>query len=55
MGTLRNFGGSCFQIHHNGGITGQKRYIFLVILLLMQEVREWLIILGSGSLVGCED
>jgi hypothetical protein len=31
------------------------RSIFLVILLLMQEVCEWLIVLGSGSLVGCED
>jgi hypothetical protein len=29
--------------------------IFLVILLLMQEFCEWLIVLGSGSLVGCED
>jgi hypothetical protein len=29
--------------------------IFLVILLLMQEVSEWLIVLGSGSLVGYED
>ncbi len=31
------------------------RSIFLVILLLMQEFCEWLIVLGSGSLAGCED
>ncbi len=31
------------------------RSIFLVILLLIQEVSEWLIVLGSGSLVGYED
>jgi hypothetical protein len=31
------------------------RSIFLVILLLMQEVSEWLIVLGSGSLVGYKD
>jgi hypothetical protein len=29
--------------------------IFLVILLLMHEVSAWSLVVGSGSLVGCED